>query len=391
MPKRLTKEEFIKKAKNIHGDKYDYSKVEYVNTHTKVCIICPIHGEFWQRPNDHLQGDGCKSCGLKKRSESKTLTTESFIKKSRVIHGDKYDYSKVEYKGSETKVCITCKEHGEFWQKPSVHLRGHGCQKCGITEISKKAMVYTLESFVKKAIEIHGNKYDYSKVEYVGSHDKVCIICPKHGEFWVTPTLHLRGVGCKKCYYDIVGDNQKKTTEEFIKDAKNIHGDKYDYSKVNYINAHTKVCIICHKHGEFWQTPNVHLTNHGCPYCKLSKLELEIKKLLDENNIMYEYQKRFRWLGRQSLDFYLPEYNVGIECQGRQHYIPSSFGSKTVSTEQFFKELLERDNRKKKLCLNNNINILYYTNYDKKIDNITFNNGSKLVEKIFNYDKVNIT
>ena len=125
--KYLTTEQFIEKAKQIHGNKYDYSKVEYVNNHTKVCIICPEHGEFWQTPNSHLNGNGCSSCkGLKK------LTTKEFIERAKQVHGNKYDYSKTIYVNKRTKVCIICPIHGEFYQTPHNHVyQKQGCPECG--------------------------------------------------------------------------------------------------------------------------------------------------------------------------------------------------------------------------------------------------------------------
>ena len=125
--KKLSTEEWIQKAKKVHGDKYDYSKVKYYNAHTKVCIICPIHGEFWQTPASHLMGNACPKCGGKTK-----LNTDKFIHRAKEIHGDKYDYSKVEYINATTKVCIICPIHGEFWQTPAKHLSGKGCKKCGI-------------------------------------------------------------------------------------------------------------------------------------------------------------------------------------------------------------------------------------------------------------------
>lgn len=125
MSKRLTTEEFIERAKKVHGDKYDYSKVDYVNSKTKVVVICLIHGEFTCLPFDHLYGVGCSRC-----SRNKKLSTEEFIKKAKEIHGDKYDYSKVVYKNNFTKVCIICPKHGEFFKSPSKFLNGWGCNKC---------------------------------------------------------------------------------------------------------------------------------------------------------------------------------------------------------------------------------------------------------------------
>lgn len=123
--KRLTTKEFIERAREVHGDKYDYSKVNYINQHSKVCIICPIHGEFWQIVQIHLMGHGCPKC-----SGNGKLSYEEFVERARKIHGDKYDYSKVKFNSILDKVTIICPIHGEFTQVANDHLQGNGCQKC---------------------------------------------------------------------------------------------------------------------------------------------------------------------------------------------------------------------------------------------------------------------
>lgn len=133
MGKRLTTKIFIARAKEIHGDKYDYSEVEYVNYKTKVKIICPIHGEFWQTPREHLNGNGCQKCSGVQR-----MNTDLFIQRAIEVHGDTYDYSKVKYTNNRTKVCIICPVHGEFWQSPDSHLLGCGCPKCHRGHLSMK-------------------------------------------------------------------------------------------------------------------------------------------------------------------------------------------------------------------------------------------------------------
>ncbi len=193
LSRRDSKDAFIEKAKSVHGDKYDYSKVEYVNSNTKVCIICPEHGEFCMAPNAHLGGQGCPKCSCSNRN----LAFDEFVSKAKSVHGDKYDYSKVKYVNATTKVCIVCPEHGEFWQKPCEHLKGRGCRKCGWERLKSKA--FTTEEFIAKAREVHGDKYDYSKTVYVNQNTKVCIICPEHGEFWQNAGNHLSGKGCVKC------------------------------------------------------------------------------------------------------------------------------------------------------------------------------------------------
>jgi superfamily II DNA or RNA helicase len=268
-------EEWIKKAREVHGDKYDYSKVEYVDSVTKVCIVCPEHGDFWQTPSGHLQGRGCLKCsGVKKK------TTEEFIEDAKKVHGNKYDYSKVEYKSNKDNVCIICPEHGEFWLLPIVHLRGQGCLRC-----IRPSSNLTTEEFVVEAKKVHGDRYDYSKVEYKKSTEKVCIICPKHGEYWQKPYDHLIGKGCPTCAYDRIAEKFKLSKVDFVKKAKEVHGDKYDYSKVEYVNNNTKVCIVCHEHGEFWQKPSNHLMGNGCPICNSGFTKSYILNLIKETDL----------------------------------------------------------------------------------------------------------
>ncbi len=373
---KSTTEEFIKKAKAIYGDTYDYSKVEYKGNKEKVCIICPKHGEWWMSPNNHLRGHRCPGCfGTPKH------TNEEFIALARKVHDEKYDYSKVQYDGNKKKVCIICYKHGEFWQSAGTHLNGHGCPKCaGTAKITlddfikrsseihsnkynysklipeKKHKRITQESFIERSNIKHGEKYDYSKVVYVGRQEKVCIMCPIHGEFWQSPHFHLQGGNCPKCVGGV-----RLTTKEFIEKAKSVHGNKYDYSKVEYKNTATKVCIICHEHGEFWQTPNSHLFGAGCPTCPQSYLESEIRQFLIKHNIKYEQEKTFSWLvykRKMYLDFFIPEYGVAIECQGEQHFSPTElFGG-----EDSYKLLIKRDETKRKLCEEHNITVLYFSN-----------------------------
>ena len=309
----------------------------------------------------------------------KKLTIEEFLEKAKEVHGDKYNYSKVEYINNSTKVCIICPIHGEFWQTPNNHLNGKNCPKC-----SHQSYKYTLNNFIEKSNKIHNNKYDYSKVEYINNSTKVCIICPIHGEFWQMPKHHLQGYGCKKCANDLNKTNQpsQKNNETFIKEARTIHGDKYEYI-TPYINAKTKITIKCLKCGNiFEQTPHKHINvKHGCPKCNISKMENEITLFLQENKINFEHQKRFDWLGLQSLDFYLPEYNIAIECQGGQHFTSVEiFGG-----EKTLKETIERDKRKLRLCEENNVKLLYYSTYNKvKLPNNIIQDKEKLLSNILN-------
>ena len=315
----------------------------------------------------------------------KKLTTEEFIERAKEIHGNKYDYSKIEYNGINTNVCIICPEHGEFWQTPSHHLRGCGCQKCS------KKYHYTNDEFIELCKKKYNNtKLDFSKVKYISIMKPVCIICHEkdrfgneHGEFYAVPNNLLRNKksGCIKCE-----DKAKLTTEEFIERAKEIHGNKYDYSKVEYVNAQTKVCIICPEHGEFWQTPHSHTTGKGCPICNESKLEKKIKDLLIENNIHFieQYNQIFESnkSSKQRIDFYLPDYNIAIECQGRQHFEKID----GLGGEKKYNYTKQMDKKKREICIKNNIKIIYFIlEKDKELIDkslIYFYNTEELIEYI---------
>lgn len=263
MSRKLTTEEFIAKAREVHGDKYDYSKTDYIYNRIKVRIKCRECGKyFWQTPNSHLSGHGCPYHGGVKFNKN------IFIEKSKKTHGNKYDYSKVNYINNNTKVCIICPKHGEFWQTPSAHMNGEGCKKCRNDKLTSDRS-FSNEQFIKQAIGVHGNIYDYSKIIYKNARTKVEIICPKHGSFFQTPDNHLRGKnGCPLCKWERLSKHQSFSNDEFINRARDVHGDKFDYSKVKYINANTKVCIICPIHGEFWITPGNHINSkNGCKKC----------------------------------------------------------------------------------------------------------------------------
>jgi very-short-patch-repair endonuclease len=187
--KKHTKEEFINKANEIHKNKYDYSLVEYKNNKSKIKIICPEHGEFEARPDNHInKKSGCSKC-----ANNILYTTEDFIFRANIKHNNKYNYNKVDYKTAHKKIIITCSEHGDFIQKPSRHLSGDGCSKCS------GKYHYTNDEFIEKSNQIHNNKYDYSLTNYKRNQTKIKIICPIHGEFYQKPYSHLQGFGCENC------------------------------------------------------------------------------------------------------------------------------------------------------------------------------------------------
>ena len=275
---------------------------------------------------------------------SKRKTTEEFIKESKIVHGDKFDYSISEYINKRTKIKYICKEHGIIEQRPDNHTKGNGCYKCFNNGKSNK------EIFIKKSKEIHNNKYDYSLVVYENALKKVKIICKEHGIFEQRPNDHLSGYGCIKC------SGRYRKNDEFIINSNVIHDNKYDYSLIKYKNNKTKVKIICPIHGVFEQRPDNHLHN-GCPICKESINEKFIRLYLEENNIKYLAQKSFddcKNIFKLPFDFYLPDYNTCIEYDGKQHYEPIEYfgGIKTLN------KIRNRDKIKNEYCKENNIHLI---------------------------------
>lgn len=257
---KLTNEEFIAKANVVHNSFFSYDKCIYTNSNEKVTITCPIHGDFEQKANNHLNGQGCPKC-----------------KYEHIIH----KITKQDKKETSTKK---------------------------LTDSAFK------ERFKLK----FGNKYDLSDTEYINNRTKIKPICSKHGTFEITPNHLMSGRGCPKC-----ANNYHYTNDELVSKFKNIHGNKYSYKNIEYTSTHDKIDIICHKHGIFKQAISNHLSGQGCPICKSSLMENDIRKLLTDNDIKdFTEEQKFTWLGLQSLDFYIPSKKLAIECQGIQHFEP---------------------------------------------------------------------
>lgn len=289
----------------------------------------------------------------------KKKTTEDFIFEAKKVHGDKYNYSKTEYKGNKTNVCIICPKHGEFWQRPTHHLDGCGCKKCQYEKLHD-LKYKSYDEFKRDAIVKHNGLYLYEEDNktYVNLHSFVKIYCQKHGWFEQEANSHLQGHGCKKCHEEKLKNTLSSNTVEFKEKAIAVHGEKYDYSKVEYVNSREPVCIICKKHGEFWQKPNDHLMGKECPKCSSSKMESKTEKFLQNMNINYIRQcssKNLPFLKKYRLDFYIPAYNLAIECQGEQHYkVVNYFGGKSG-----FEYRQKCDKEKKELCEQNKVKIEY--------------------------------
>jgi hypothetical protein len=200
MPIKLTQEQFVFRAKGIHGDKYDYSRVVYAGDKTKVIIICSIHGPFEQRPNNHIHlKQGCCLCAQIVKSTNKKVGIDKFVERAIKIHGLKYDYSLVEYIDGDTPVNIICKKHGVFQQAPSNHTHSEqGCPRCNFDATSIRKRL-TQQQFVDKSNLVHGNKYNYDLAQYTTWREFVNIGCVQHGNFSQAAYSHLQGIGCPSC------------------------------------------------------------------------------------------------------------------------------------------------------------------------------------------------
>lgn len=395
MAKKLTREDFIDKAKKIHGDKYDYSKVEYVNAHVNICIICPIHGEFWQRPDRHLEGCGCKKCFIVANAKKQTSTVEDFINKARKVHGDKYDYSKVEYVNNYTKVCIICPIHGEFWQIPSNHLKGQHCPKCAYETLPLKTIKPLGEVLCNIEKQCKKKNYEFlgfcnrkgEEVEYNGvGHIFLILKCNTCGNIWKTTVYEnfINGKGCPQC-----AGNKRISPKEALRKIETVC-EKYEIIFHNFTNNkgeeipwintnNTFLRLECKKCGNVWHSTSYSCfvnRNVGCPKCRQSHLEKEIMDFLNINNIKeFEYNNFYKWLDGLQLDFYFPQYNVAIECQGKQHFNLGGW-------RESFDVIKERDERKRRLCEKNGIKLLYYSNLHIDYPYHVFEDKEELLKEI---------
>ena len=359
MTKKMATSEFIERARKIHKNKYIYDKTDLNHRDEKgrVIITCPIHGDFLQTPAAHLTGRKCNKCARP------SYDTQSFVECAKKKHGDKYTYDKTEYIDTKTNVVITCPIHGDFETTPNRHLDGVGCPKCANKYHGKNGS-YTTEEFISEAIKKYGTKYDFSKTDLdnldengmvIVTSNEICIDGKPYGDIKVNPKTFL--------FKEFKG-RHFITNDYFIRISKFIHGEKYDYSKadVENLDEDGKVTIICPLHGEFKQKPYAHLKGDGCILCRNTKEGIFYNEFIKiYPNIEIVRQKHFDWLGRLSLDFYLPQFNIGIEYQGAQHF---EFNEKLHKDNNDFRNQIDRDIRKYNLCKNNGIKLVYFT-FDK--------------------------
>lgn len=289
---------------------------------------------------------------------AKRLTLDNFIEQSKRRFGNKFIFKDSIYLGNCKPIMIRCKKHGEFETQPNHFLRSKaGCQRCWN---DKNGL--TNEEFIYRCKKVHGDRYDYSKVKYKHNTKPVIIICRKHGVFKQEAREHGNGKGCNKCSLELT----KSDVSEFIRKARALYGNRYDYSKVVYINQKTKVEIVCRQHGTFNVQPNLHLlTKVGCPSCTESKGESRIREFLTKHQIKFIQEYRIEPY-RYRYDFYIPKLNLLIEFHGMQHYKPVSiFGA-----ESGFKKTVKRDKAKREIARRNDYLMMTVSYRSSKSNNL---------------------
>lgn len=388
MTKRLTEEEVIKRCQDANDNKYIYKNINYQGREKTINVICPIHGEFEIKAEYHMNGVGCPKCRMENQ-----LTLEKFLILSKENHPNNfndYDYSLITEEVFEKKkkhLPIICKKCGKvFIQSMYKHIKGANCTNC---------MYETNENKIKKAIEKFGEQIDFSKAKIDNKGILLNAYCKKCNIFFNINYYNLmkHKFGCPSCYKKtIVTDN-----ESFIKKARMINHDMYDYSNVVYKGAHEIIYPKCKRCGkEFPVLTYAHLNGSGCPYCNrgTSKLEEELKHFLIEKHISFEEQKTFPWSkeGRKifKYDFFLNDYNCLIECQGKQHFRLGGWTKNKEKKEITFNDIERRDKEKLELAKLNKIKLFYFSNLHIEYPYKVYEDKEQLLSDILSFYKENI-
>lgn len=320
----------------VHNNRYDYSKVDYKNSKTKIEVICPEHGSFFPTPIRHNKGSGCRKCKDIERGKKLRLSYESFINKVNLKHNYKYDYTNTNFKTTRDIVLIVCPEHGQFKINANNHLKGQGCQKCSIIKVSDD-LKFTKNQYVEKAINVHGNHYDYSKTKYNGYKNSIIVKCRKHdNEFTILPGNHMKGDGgCRKCLSINISNRTRISLQDFINKSNLKHNNKYDYSKVKYgKSGKDKVIIICPNHGEFHQKPCIHIQGSGCQKCthRISKGEQKWLEKFKNPDILKQQLIKTKYNKTLIVDGYDPHTNTVYQYHGCfWHGCPKCFDPKGIN------------------------------------------------------------
>ncbi len=370
---KLKLENFINKVKAKYGDQYSFEKTIYKSRDKSVILTCKIHGDFVITPRTLLskqhgkQPHGCPLC-YHIPVARKPLKPECFFSKMKEIFGDKYDFSHSIYKNRSSKVEFVCPKHGKQSRWADTLLKGCGCPEC-----EKETRT---NMWLERIKESHGNKYTYpSMPKYLSYSTRLRIICPVHGEFRQTVLCHaLLVCGCPKCVGTRVM-SQEEPKANFIKRGIERYGDRFDYSRVKYVNEGTSVKIRCKEHNYWFEVlPDTHVRrSSGCPICNESTGEVEVRKWLDSHKIEYISQYPIENINKELrqthliVDFYLPMYNIYIEYNGQQHYEDKPSFYNRPDSYRTFEEQQLRDKTLRIYCEQYGIKLIEipYWDFDK--------------------------
>lgn len=344
MSRKITTIDFVKRAKEVHRNEYDYSKVVYTASRNPVIITCKIHGDFTQIANTHTGGKGCKKCGIEKRVLKKTIKEDELRIRLFKKFGESYTYNFTGYINNKSIIKLKCEKHGYFYKSINHLMYKGGCSQCSFENHTGLFKTLTHDEFLEKALIKHNNIFDYSLSNYTSAIIPIKIICRVHGVFEQTPHAHLTGSGCNQCGINRTADARRTTTEEFIKQCNEKHDNRYSYDNVIYKNNGTKVIVTCEKHGNFKQTPGSHLSGNGCPMCgrlmtseygqnnptgwsytswinasykskQFDSFKVYVIKCWNENEIFYKIGRTFKSIKNRFGDKNTMPYNYEVELE----------------------------------------------------------------------------
>lgn len=272
MGKKLTQEVVLSRFRETHGDRYDYSQVEYVHSQTKVVIICREHGPFRQAPASHWNGQGCPPCARPRQTGAPPQPWHEIEQRLLAVHNGRYTYDGTGYRDTNSKITASCPDHGNFRPQVAAHLRGKwGCRECSYRERGQ-AKRLSFRQFLKRARKQFGYQFHYDPESWETHTNiglkRLRLRCPDHGWQETNPVNHLNSpLGCPTCGNLLAGDQRRLTTEEFIERSMARHDGRYSYERTVYESSAGKVIISCPEHGDFSQAASNHMTGHGCPTC----------------------------------------------------------------------------------------------------------------------------
>lgn len=341
--RKVAEDKFWATVSETHKQ-YDFRDFRYLGATVASTVHCPHHGPFQTKPTYLLAGSGCPICGKSKSAAARKLGLEGFVQQARRVHGDRYEYPPQDYVGNKTKVRILCPDHGEYLQTPNSHLGGRGCPECANDlkrQRNKAVSLQTLRELPARLAGVNAN-WSYDFTTFVGMAKHIRAHCAIHGEFYASPNNLLRNSGCVKCgeaKHRQFALSRMKTTEEWVAEARKVHGDVYDYSRSVYLGDKKPITITCKKHGDFVSRTDGHIyDSNGCPRCShhLSKGEDAVFRFL--SNLTRAEQRNHTVIKPKELDIYMPDVHLAVEYCGEYHHAHKDADDERANKHKHFRK-----------------------------------------------------